>query len=244
MTVRRLLTLAAVIGLGISSLNAQEPRKIHLNQGSNTSSIQNQQLADRVANTIRQMGVSRFAGTKINIVAQNGRVELKGTIASDEMMKLIIDRVGQVEGVSQIVSDVQVTPAIQPIQAQSPMVPGMGMTGNGGQLAMGNPPGGAMMGGAPLGDPMPLSAPQFPNIDPNGPTLPQYSWPTYAPYPNISRVAYPQSYPHNAFPYIGPFYPFPKVPLGWRSVKLEWEDGFWYYGRSSSPYFYWRTHFW
>src|SRR5262249_62354621 len=78
----------------------------------------------------------------------------------------------------------------------------------------------------------------------NPPPLPPYAWPTYAPYNNYSRVAYPQAYPYNSFPYIGPYYPFPKVPLGWRKVVLEWEDGHWYYGRLSSPVDYWRVKFW
>jgi hypothetical protein len=60
----------------------------------------------------------------------------------------------------------------------------------------------------------------------------------------MSRVAYPQAYPYNAFPFIGPFYPFPKVPLGWRSVKLDWDDGHWYIGRLSTPHDYWRVRFW
>ena len=29
-------------------------------------------------------------------------------------------------------------------------------------------------------------------------------------------------------PSIGPFYPYPQVPLGWRKVALEWDDGWWY----------------
>jgi hypothetical protein len=76
------------------------------------------------------------------------------------------------------------------------------------------------------------------------PPLPPYAWPTYAPHNNVSRVAYPTAYPYNAFPFIGPFYPFPKVPLGWRSVKMEWEDGHWWYGRTSTPQDYWRVRFW
>jgi len=81
-------------------------------------------------------------------------------------------------------------------------------------------------------------------LDPAGPTLPPYAWPTYAPYNNVSRVGYPTAYPYNAFPFIGPFYPFPKVPLGWRSVNLTWEDGHWWYGRTSTPHDYWRVRFW
>ena len=95
------------------------------------------------------------------------------------------------------------------------------------------------------GEPVPLNGgPAMAPLDPAGPRLPPYAWPTYAPYNNMARVAYPQSYPYNAFPYIGPFYPFPKVPLGWRKVVLEWEDGHWYYGRMSSPHDFWRVKFW
>ena len=49
--------------------------------------------------------------------------------------------------------------------------------------------------------------------------MPPYAWPTYAPYNNYSRVAYPNAYPYAAFPYIGPMYPFPKVPLGYRAIS-------------------------
>jgi hypothetical protein len=93
-------------------------------------------------------------------------------------------------------------------------------------------------------DPVPLASPAMPAYDPHGPQMPPYSWPTYAPYNNVSRVAYPQAYPYNAWPYIGPFYPFPKVPPGWRSVQLKWEDGHWYYGRLATPHDYWRVRFW
>ncbi|HJZ92650.1 MAG TPA: BON domain-containing protein [Gemmataceae bacterium] len=106
------------------------------------------------------------------------------------------------------------------------------------------PPLGAAPGMA-MTDPVPLNGmPAMAPIDPAGPRMPPYAWPTYAPYNNYSRVAYPAAYPYNAFPYIGPFYPFPKVPLGWRKVVLEWEDGHWYIGQLSSPYDYWRVKFW
>jgi len=106
------------------------------------------------------------------------------------------------------------------------------------------PPAGPGAGAVAI-DPVPLNGlPAMAPIDPAGPKMPPYAWPTYAPYNNYSRVAYPASYPYNAFPYIGPFYPFPKVPLGWRKVILEWEDGHWYIGKVSSPYDYWRVKFW
>ncbi len=59
-------------------------------------------------------------------------------------------------------------------------------------------------------------------------SVPNYAWPTYAPHPNYAAVAYPRQYSPSAWPYIGPFYPYPQVPLGWRKVTLEWDDGWWW----------------
>ena len=59
------------------------------------------------------------------------------------------------------------------------------------------------------------------------PQLPGYAWPSYAPHPNYGSVSYPKQYSPSAWPYIGPFYPYPQVPLGWRKVVLEWDDGWW-----------------
>lgn len=60
------------------------------------------------------------------------------------------------------------------------------------------------------------------------PYMPNYAWPSYAAYPNYAAVTYPKQYSASAWPYIGPFYPYPQVPLGWRRVSLEWDDGLWY----------------
>ena len=60
------------------------------------------------------------------------------------------------------------------------------------------------------------------------PHLPCYSWPSYASHPNYAAVTYPNQYSAAAWPYIGPFYPYPQVPLGWRKVTLEWKDGWWF----------------
>jgi hypothetical protein len=62
----------------------------------------------------------------------------------------------------------------------------------------------------------------------DNPQMPGYSWPSYAAYPNYAAVTYPQQYSPSAWPYIGPFYPYPQVPLGWRKVTLEWDDGWWF----------------
>ena len=57
--------------------------------------------------------------------------------------------------------------------------------------------------------------------------LPDYAWPSYAQYPNSAAVTYPTQYSASAWPYIGPYYPYPQVPLGWRQAQLEWDDGHW-----------------
>jgi hypothetical protein len=58
--------------------------------------------------------------------------------------------------------------------------------------------------------------------------MPAYAWPSYAAYPNYGALTYPRQYSPTAWPYIGPFYPYPQVPLGWRKVSLEWDDGWWF----------------
>lgn len=60
------------------------------------------------------------------------------------------------------------------------------------------------------------------------PNLPNYAWPSYAANPNYAEVAYPRNYCPESAPYIGPFYPYPQVPLGWRKVTMEWHDGWWW----------------
>ncbi|TWU18101.1 BON domain-containing protein [Allorhodopirellula heiligendammensis] len=90
----------------------------------------------------------------------------------------------------------------------------------GGQYASGAP----MMGQpVPMAPAAPAGAPRY-----DSPNLPNYAWPGYAANGNYAAVSYPQQYSPSAFPFIGPFYPYPQVPLGWRKVSLEWDDGWWF----------------
>jgi osmotically-inducible protein OsmY len=107
-----------------------------------------------------------------------------------------------------------------------PAMPPQGMPGR--PVSMN---GGAVYGGQ-MGAPVPMyPAPQAgcnasgPHMD--GPNMPNYAWPGYAAHPNYAALTYPQQYSPSAWPYIGPFYPYPQVPLGWRKVSLEWDDGWW-----------------
>lgn len=110
------------------------------------------------------------------------------------------------------------------------MVPGSMRMSEGG---MGMPQGGMPMGGGPgMGQPMPMGGsgvgmPAVP-VRGGGPNMPNYAWPSYAANPNYAALQYPTQYSPTAWPYIGPFYPYPQVPLGWRRVSLEWDDGWWF----------------
>ncbi|HEX7378202.1 MAG TPA: BON domain-containing protein [Pirellulales bacterium] len=88
------------------------------------------------------------------------------------------------------------------------------------------------MGGAMRGGPLPSYVPgTAAGVAPayyDQPNMPNYSWPSYAAHPNYAGVTYPRQYSPTAWPYIGPFYPYPQVPLGWRKVTLEWDDGWWF----------------
>jgi len=82
----------------------------------------------------------------------------------------------------------------------------------------------SMSGSMPL--PMGQQAPTMGRYD--QPNVPNYAWPTYAAPNNYSEVTYPRLYCPQAAPYIGPFHPYPQVPLEWRKVTLEWHDGYWW----------------
>ena len=72
------------------------------------------------------------------------------------------------------------------------------------------------------------------------PNLPKYAWPSYAAHPNYAQVTYPKKHSAGAWPNIGPFYPYPEPPLGWRKTTIEWHDGNWWLdfddGSSKGPF--------
>jgi hypothetical protein len=88
---------------------------------------------------------------------------------------------------------------------------------------------GRMQGGmqpSPMGGGAPPAVGQAASYD--NPQMPGYAWPSYAASSNYAALTYPKQYSPSAWPYIGPFYPYPQVPLGWRKVTLEWDDGWWF----------------
>jgi hypothetical protein len=125
-------------------------------------------------------------------------------------------------------------PAAPPRTVAAPQPPrgqAAGYRGNPRQPIAARPASYGTVAGAPVvGQPVPMApysgvagAPRY-----DSPQLPNYAWPGYASHPNYAALTYPQQYSPTAWPYIGPFYPYPQVPLGWRSVCLEWDDGWWY----------------
>jgi hypothetical protein len=222
--VRALVPIAAAAGLWLSvPATAQQP----VNTAS-TAINANQLLAETIVGRLRVANIAN--GAEVAITTQDGTVTLTGSVKDAAQKEKVIRVVRETPGIVVVRDGLKVGGIVQvqgPELAQIPMpIP-----------PMGGPPGPLMVEPAPLGIPG-----QF-TPEMQAPNLPPYAWPTYAPYNNVSRVAYPGTYPYNAFPFIGPYYPFPKVPLGWRKVTLEWEDGYWFLGRKSTPHDYWSVKF-
>jgi hypothetical protein len=221
---RTLTLIAAGFGLlGSSVVLADSPKS--------AAKVNNQALANSVAAALEKSGTLR--GYSIDVTCVDGVVELSGKVADAAQREAVISTALTVPGVKSVIDSLtsgSLVP-VRPVQA----------------TADDRPAGGAVLpapSSSPIIDPVPLGQYGAPTHDLSPPRLPPYAWPTYAPYNNFSRVAYPQLYPYNAWPFIGPFYPFPKVPLGWRSVTLEWQDGHWWLGRNATKYDYWRVRFW
>lgn len=181
-------------------------------------------------------------GFDLDVSTVQGDVWLKGTVANQAQKDLVLDIARRTQGVSRVVDDV-VVKGSSPIRQVSTEAPAPMPQVSSMPVAAGNvagpqafaPSGVAAYthgGGYVAGGPVPIQgaggeygagAPRY-----DQPNLPSYAWPSYAAHPNYAAVTYPKQYSPSAWPYIGPFYPYPQVPLGWRKVALEWDDGLWY----------------
>ena len=132
--------------------------------------------------------------------------------------------------------EVQTVSAPAPMAPAGPVAPAAPVrfagpvTDAGGAVDMTAVPADAYVPGAYAQAPVPVAPAPMAHAAPryDSPYLPNYAWPGYAAYPNYAALTYPQQYSPTAWPYIGPFYPYPQVPLGWRKVSLEWDDGWWF----------------
>jgi hypothetical protein len=203
----------------------------------------NQALADHIAGHLRQSALLR--NYSVDVAVRGGDVELRGMVADQAQREEVLRLVQGVPGVGRVIDQITMaTPARGIVPVQAPAIPPKlpDATPGGSEQKEGGeakPNGGQLPEPAPLG-PSPLGA--FGQQNP--PRMPPYAWPTYAPHNNYARVGYPNAYPWQAWPFIGPIYPFPKVPLGWRSVKLEFDDGYWWYGQVGNKYNWWKLRYW
>jgi hypothetical protein len=214
---------------------------------------ESQRLADTIVAHLQQSG--QLHHYRVDVLARGGDVELTGTVADQHQREEVLRLVQGVPGVVRVIDHMTLTSAsgikrvqaAEKIPAPQPDSGGQDKSrlpsplpnrpGSGGPAAPGA--NGGMVEPAPMaGGPMP----GYYSVNP--PAMPPYAWPTYAPYNNFSRVAVPEAYPYKAWPFIGPIYPFPKVPLGWREVKLQWDDGYWWYGRVGCKYDWWKLRYW
>ena len=203
----------------------------------------NTAMANQVASSLSQVGL---VGYDIEIRVNNGVATLAGEVATVGQRQAAGAAAQQTPGIRSVNNQLKVSGPITQT-AHSPEA--MGYPGSPQMMQMqgqGMPP--QLMG--PGGPGMPPQMMQTgymqpgmqPGMDPsmmnpsamgyaptsfNNPHLPSHAWPSYAQYPNSAAVSYPTQYSASAWPYIGPFYPYPQVPMGWREVSLEWDDGQW-----------------
>ena len=216
---KRISTALGVLAVMASAVSAQD-----------AAPSSNQMTANAVAGALRSSRT--LSGHRVEIMAVDGVVTLSGTLASPAQKSEALARAGRVAGVYGVVDQLQVSDrSVRPAQYQP-------------QLALGhhrrNYDGGAPMYEEGMATPVSSGPAMNTGPMPEGPAgmtgatqasmpgQPNYAWPSYAPYPNFSAVGYPTAYPWQAWPNIGPFYPYPEVPLDWRAVTLRWDDGIWW----------------
>jgi hypothetical protein len=195
----------------------------------------NQMTADAVAGSLRSGRA--LARHRIDIMAVDGVVTLSGTLSSPDQKADALARAGRVPGVVGVIDQLQVSDrSVRPAQYQPQLALGHRRRNYDGGASMYDGGAGTASGAATASDAAMNTGGPVPE-GPAGmtgatqaamPGSPNYAWPSYAPYPNFSAVGYPTAYPWQAWPNIGPFYPYPEVPLDWRAVTLRWDDGIWW----------------
>lgn len=211
-----------------------------------------QQIAQQIADSLRSSGQLRqySIGVKYN----EGTAWLSGRVTDQQQLAAAMQVAKQTPNVRRVVNQLEVgnssarvsnrrtarpqhDPQVRPASATTEqMAPPAQMSA----LPAGMPhamqaPGGfqgpvpvAPAGGGPLPAYVPGTGGGIAPAIYDQPNMPNYAWPAYSAYPNYAGLTYPKQYSATAWPFIGPFYPYPQVPLGWRKVTLEWDDGWWF----------------
>lgn len=199
-----------------------------------------------IAEHLRNSG--KLKGFNIGVTCDEGTVHLRGQVANKQQMDQALALTKRVPGVKKVVNELnyQGKGASGARRAAASMAAARRRQDSTPIPVQTLPPAEVIHQGAPMegmvhegpvyGDeyntplPMQMSGPPV-GAAPmayDHPAMPDYAWPSYAAYPNYAGVSYPRQYSPSAWPYIGPFYPYPQVPLGWRKVTLEWDDGWWF----------------
>lgn len=210
-----LLALSVLAALTTGSVNAQDSA--------------NQQLAQAVAQKISASG--KLNQYQLDILVDGSKVEIIGNVNDANQVTEITRLAQSVPGVSDVNNKLAVRGMIKQSSAQE-------------QIR--TPQAAAPASPWAANEPIPSfsAGGGGPGFQQPAPPLPPYAWPTYAPYNNFSRVGYPHCYPADAMPFIGPFNPFPRAPLGWRNAMLSFDDGTWYLSSHAGNRDWWSVRFW
>ena len=192
-------------------------------------------FAEQIATMMRDSG--KMQNYSVGVKYKDGTVWLSGRVTSNQQMQTALQIVSDLEGVQQIVNGLQVTGSTlkQPMgmQPSGKSATARRVSATSADLAMSpaaNAGGEQMMQMdeevAPAGfhtlkarraarhaPPPQAYMPAGPGSGPppayDQPHLPNYAWPSYAASPNYAALTYPKQYSPTAWPFIGPFYPYP-----------------------------------
>ncbi len=247
------VTLAGPLSIARSSSSTSSAAQRLPSSAQKGKGNSNQVIAERIAESLRKAKL--VTPTKLKSASIKGWPPWTGAVGSPEQRKAA-HKAAMVAGVDKVNNRLRVTDPVasrSPVQQAAAMRRPMAGPQNvrpvnfqdgpdgqppyqQGMIPQAMPPQGmppqgmppqAMgpMGGMPAYSQTGAAAP--PHAMYNQPNFPNNAWPSTAQYPNYAAVTYPTQYSASAWPYIGPFYPYPQVPLGWRKAQLEWDDGYW-----------------
>ena len=204
---------------GIAAADAAVGKSANEQPVKRSKAAVNQDLAERVARAMRK---AKLNGYDIEIDVRDGVVTLDGYVLGVEQRASAAKAAASVAGVKGVNNRLKIGEAASGTSsaaAQSTRLAGNPhdvtqasyQPGDGQTLQQAAPQGGPAYG-IP-NNATPYAAYNQPNLN--------YAWPPYAQYSG------PSQYSASAWPYMGPFYPYPQAPLGWQKVSLEWNAGLW-----------------
>ena len=235
---RAMPTRSPVQQAGFQGARRQGVRPVNheITQTAGSAAQSNEAMAREVANALAGAGIQSY---DIEVRYAKGVAALVGDVASAQEAGMAEQAAQRVPGVNQVLN--QLTVNGQPQQQRAPAGPQFGAP----QFGTPAMPAGFRQQAPPApGAPVPAAAGHLVH---NAPHVPEHAWPAYAPYDNYAQVSYPSAYDASAWPYIGPFYPYPQVPMEWRSAQLEWDDGHWqlkFHSRTDKWWWFLDPHNW